>query len=227
MRPVNLNHVEKEVEMHQSNVSRAAQTHAPIVFIVDDDSVLSGAVASLLKSVGYNTRAFSGPEDMFADPLAGKAQCLVLDVRLQGYSGFDLQQRLTESDNHMPIIFMTGHGDIPMSVRAMKAGAADFLTKPFRSQDLIDAVATAVASHSEFVEKQCEIDSLRSRFECLTPREKQVMGGVVKGLLNKQIAGHLKVSEITVKLHRANMMRKLHARSIADVVRAGHQLELP
>ena len=163
---------------------------------------------------------------MLADPLAQKAGCLILDVRLQGYSGFDLQQRLTEANNRMPIIFITGHGDIPMSVRAMKAGATDFLTKPFRSQDLIDAVAVAVASYREFLEAQREIDTLRMRFECLTPREKQVMGGVVKGLLNKQIASHLGVSEITVKLHRANMMRKLQARSIADVVRAGHQLEL-
>lgn len=212
--------------MYHSTSSRTAQTNAPVVFIVDDDLVLSGSVASLLSSVGYNTKAFSGPEDMLAHPLAHKAGCLILDVRLQGYSGFDLQQRLAKADNRMPIIFMTGHGDIPMSVRAMKAGAADFLTKPFRSQDLIDAVAVAVASHCEFLEAQREIDSLRKRFECLTPREKQVMGGVVKGFLNKQIAGHLEVSEITVKLHRANMMRKLHARSIADVVRAGHQLEL-
>jgi len=200
--------------------------NAPIVFIVDDDSVLSGSIASLLKSVGYDTKAFAGPEDMLAHPLAQKAGCLILDVRLQGSSGLDLQQQLAESQNRVPIIFMTGHGDIPMSVRAMKAGAADFLTKPFRSQDLIDAVAIAVASHSEFLEKQREIDALRKRFECLTPREKQVMGGVVKGRLNKQIASDLEVSEITVKLHRANMMRKLDARSVADVVRAGHQLEL-
>lgn len=212
--------------MYHLTSPSTAQVNAPVVLIVDDDSVLSGSVASLLKSVGYDTRVFSGPEDMLAHPLARKAGCLILDVRLQGSSGFDLQQRLAESENRVPIIFMTGHGDIPMSVRAMKAGAADFLTKPFRSQDLIDAVAVAVASHSEFVEKQIEMDALRQRFECLTPREKQVLAGVVKGRLNKQIAGDLAVSEITVKLHRANMMRKLGARSIADVVRAGHQLEL-
>lgn len=212
--------------MYRPISSRTAPVNAPVVFIVDDDSVLSGSIASLLKSVGYDTEAFSGPEDMLAHPLAQKAGCLILDVRLQGSSGLDLQQQLAESHNPVPIIFMTGHGDIPMSVRAMKAGAADFLTKPFRSQDLIDAVAIAVASHSEFLEKQREIDALRQRFECLTPREKQVMGGVVKGRLNKQIASDLEVSEITVKLHRANMMRKLNARSVADVVRAGHQLEL-
>jgi FixJ family two-component response regulator len=212
--------------MYHSTSSRNWESNAPVVFIVDDDSVLSSSIASLLSSVGYNAKAFSRPEDMLADPLAQKAGCLILDVRLQGYSGFDLQQRLTEANNRMPIIFITGHGDIPMSVRAMKAGATDFLTKPFRSQDLIDAVAVAVASYREFLEAQREIDTLRMRFECLTPREKQVMGGVVKGLLNKQIASNLGVSEITVKLHRANMMRKLQARSIADVVRAGHQLEL-
>ncbi|MFJ3486037.1 response regulator transcription factor [Pseudomonas sp. NPDC090202] len=212
--------------MYQSISSKTVQSSEPIVFVVDDDPVLRGAVASLLKSVGYQVRDFSGPEGMLEHPLAEKAGCLILDVRLQGYSGLDLQQRLAETDNRLPIIFMTGHGDIPMSVRAMKAGAADFLTKPFRAQDLIDAVAVAVASHCEFLEKQRAVDSLRKRFECLTPREKQVMVGVVNGFLNKQIASQLQVSEITVKLHRANMMRKLHARSIADVVRAGHQLAL-
>jgi FixJ family two-component response regulator len=201
-------------------------TGAPIVLVVDDDQVVSGAVESLLKSVGYHVRAFSGPNEMLADPLAGVAGCLVLDVRLQGYSGFDLQQRLLESGNRLPIVFMTGHGDIPMSVRAMKAGAANFLTKPFRSQDLIDAVTEAVAAHQAYLEKQRALDALRKRFECLTPRERQVMAGVVRGLMNKQIAGDLAVSEITVKLHRANMMRKMHANTIADVVRAGHLLQI-
>ncbi|WP_346831478.1 response regulator [Pseudomonas abietaniphila] len=212
--------------MHTFTSSTLPSTGAPIVFVVDDDEVVSGAVASLLKSVGYNVRAFSGPNEMLADPLAGLAGCLVLDVRLQGYSGFDLQQRLSESGSRLPIVFMTGHGDIPMSVRAMKAGAANFLTKPFRSQDLIDAVTEAVATYQDYLEKQRALDSLRKRFECLTPRERQVMAGVVKGSMNKQIAGDLAVSEITVKLHRANMMRKMHANTIADVVMAGHQLQL-
>jgi FixJ family two-component response regulator len=212
--------------MHTFTSSTLPSTGAPIVFVVDDDEVVSGAVASLLKSVGYNVRAFSGPNEMLADPLAGLAGCLVLDVRLQGYSGFDLQQRLSESGSRLPIVFMTGHGDIPMSVRAMKAGAANFLTKPFRSQDLIDAVTEAVAAYQGYLEKQRALDSLRKRFECLTPRERQVMAGVVKGSMNKQIAGDLAVSEITVKLHRANMMRKMHANTIADVVMAGHQLQL-
>lgn len=210
--------------MHTS--SMPPPTGAPIVLVVDDDQVVSGAVESLLKSVGYHVRAFSGPNEMLADPLAGVAGCLVLDVRLQGYSGFDLQQRLLESGNRLPIVFMTGHGDIPMSVRAMKAGAANFLTKPFRSQDLIDAVTEAVAAHQAYLEKQRALDALRKRFECLTPRERQVMAGVVRGLMNKQIAGDLAVSEITVKLHRANMMRKMHANTIADVVRAGHLLQI-
>lgn len=212
--------------MHTFTSSTLPPTGAPIVFVVDDDEVVSGAVASLLKSVGYNVRAFSGPNEMLADPFAGLAGCLVLDVRLQGYSGFDLQQRLSESGSRLPIVFMTGHGDIPMSVRAMKAGAANFLTKPFRSQDLIDAVTEAVATYQAYLEKQRALDSLRKRFECLTPRERQVMAGVVKGSMNKQIAGDLAVSEITVKLHRANMMRKMHANTIADVVMAGHQLQL-
>lgn len=210
--------------MHTSSIP--PPTGAPIVLVVDDDQVVSGAVESLLKSVGYHVRAFSGPNEMLADPLAGVAGCLVLDVRLQGYSGFDLQQRLLESGNRLPIVFMTGHGDIPMSVRAMKAGAANFLTKPFRSQDLIDAVTEAVAAHQAYLEKQRALDALRKRFECLTPRERQVMAGVVRGLMNKQIAGDLAVSEITVKLHRANMMRKMHANTIADVVRAGHLLQI-
>jgi len=199
---------------------------APVVFVVDDDEVVCRAVASLLRSVGYNVQAFSGPNEMLAHPMAGVAGCLVLDVRLQGYSGFDLQHRLSQSGNRMPIIFMTGYGDIPMSVKAMKAGAANFLTKPFRSQELIDAVHDAIAIHKDYVEKQRAVDSLRKRFECLTPRERQVMGGVVNGSLNKQIASDLDVSEITVKLHRANMMRKMHVNTIADVVRAGHQLEI-
>lgn len=212
--------------MHNLTSSMPPAMSAPIVFVVDDDQVLSGAVASLLKSVGYSVREFAGPNEVLAHPLVGIAGCLILDVRLQGYSGFELQQRLLESGSRLPIIFITGYGDIPMSVRAMKAGAANFLTKPFRSQDLIDAVTEALAGHYEYLEKQRAVDSLRRRFECLTPRERQVMGGVVNGSLNKQIASDLDVSEITVKLHRANMMRKMRANTIADVVRAGHQLEL-
>lgn len=212
--------------MRNFNSSEPAMKNAPMVFVVDDDEVVCRAVASLLRSVGYNVKEFSDPNEMLAHPSARVAGCLVLDVRLQGYSGFDLQHRLSESGNNPPIIFITGHGDIPMSVRAMKAGAANFLTKPFRSQDLIDAVQEAIAVHESYLEKQRAVDSLRKRFECLTPRERQVMGGVVKGSLNKQIASDLDVSEITVKLHRANMMRKMHASTIADLVRAGYHLEL-
>ena len=212
--------------MRNFNSSEPAMKNAPIVFVVDDDEVVCRAVVSLLRSVGYNVKEFSDPNEMLVHPSARVAGCLVLDVRLQGYSGFDLQHRLSESGNNPPIIFITGHGDIPMSVRAMKAGAANFLTKPFRSQDLIDAVQEAIAVHESYLEKQRAVDSLRKRFECLTPRERQVMGGVVKGSLNKQIASDLDVSEITVKLHRANMMRKMHASTIADLVRAGYHLEL-
>lgn len=206
--------------------STPSATSASMVFVVDDDQALSGAVASLLESVGYSVKEFSNPTEVLEDPLVAMAGCLIVDVRLKGYSGFELQQRILESGSRLPIIFMTGHGDIPMSVRAMKAGAANFLTKPFRSQDLIDAVTEALAGYYEYIEKQKTLDSLRERFDYLTPRERQVMRGVVNGLLNKQIASDLDVSEMTVKLHRANMMRKMHINTIADVVRAGHKLGL-
>jgi FixJ family two-component response regulator len=198
----------------------------PIVFVVDDDEVLRHALGSLLRSVGYDVREFSNPQEMIEHPLADAAGCLLLDVRLQGYSGFDVQLQLSESGSGMPIIFMTGHGDIPMSVRAMKAGAVDFFAKPFRQQDLLDSVAKALEAHRQCVEKQQHLQSLRKRFECLTPREKQVMTGVISGLLNKQIAGDLEISEITVKLHRANTMRKMCVATLADLVRAGQQLQL-
>ncbi|MDH0748893.1 response regulator [Pseudomonas sp. GD03842] len=212
--------------MQNMMVATATRMDEPVVFVVDDDPVLSGALASLLRSVGHHVVALGDPEELFLHPLAGQAACLILDVRLQGYSGFDLQRRLSDAGSRLPVIFITGYGDIPMSVRAMKAGAVDFLTKPFSSQDLIDAVARALAVYAEYLQKQEAVDALRRRFECLTPRERQVMGGVANGFLNKQIASQLEVSEITVKLHRANMMKKMHVRTVADVVRASRQLEL-
>jgi len=145
---------------------------------------------------------------------------------LRGYSGFDVQQQVTEAELSMPVIFMSGHGDVPMSVRAMKAGAVDFLVKPFRHQDVLDSVAKALAKHHESLARQREFACLCARYECLTPREKQVMGGVYKGLMNKQIAGELSVSEVTVKVHRANTMRKMRVSTIADLVRAGQRLNL-
>lgn len=205
---------------------KACVTNVPTVFVVDDDEVLCGAVASLLRSVGYQVKEFSTPEAMLAHPLAKVAGCLILDVRLRGQSGFDVQQQLSDAGIGMPIIFMTGHGDVPMSVRAMKAGAADFFAKPFRQQDLLDAVAKALESHQLSLEKSHRLDTLRSRFELLTPREKQVMCGVVHGLLNKQIAGDLELCEITVKQHRANMMRKMRTSNLATLVRAGYDLKL-
>ncbi|MFK3799996.1 MULTISPECIES: response regulator transcription factor [unclassified Pseudomonas] len=213
--------------MHNMTLAITTRMSDSVVFVVDDDPVLREALASLLRSVGYRVVALGDPDELFSHPLAKRAGCLILDVRLQGCSGFDLQQRLTDSGSRLPIIFITGHGDIPMSVRAMKAGATDFLTKPFRSQALIDAVASALTGYAEYLEQQRAVDVLRKRFDCLTPRERQVMGGVANGFLNKQIASQLEVSEITVKLHRANMMRKLHASTVADVVRASHQLQLP
>lgn len=201
-------------------------TKAPIVFVVDDDEVLCGAVASLLRSVGYQVNEFSNPQAMLAHPLAKVAGCLILDVRLRGQSGFDVQAQLTESGIDVPVIFMTGHGDVPMSVRAMKAGAVDFFAKPFRQQDLLDSVASALDVYRLSLEKNQRLESLRARFELLTPREKQVMCGVVHGLLNKQIASDLDLCEITVKQHRANMMRKMRFPNLASLVRAGYDLKL-
>jgi len=215
-----------DFRMGTAKAAKPATVEAPVVFVVDDDDVLRGALGSLLRSVGYTVAEFSSPQDMLDHPLADSAGCLLLDVRLQGYSGFDVQLALSESGSGMPIIFMTGHGDIPMSVRAMKAGAVDFFAKPFRQQDLLDSVARAVEDHRQRVEKQRNLQLMRHRFESLTPREKQVMRGVVDGLLNKQIAGNLEISEITVKLHRANTMRKMGVGTLADLVRAGRQLAL-
>lgn len=212
--------------MRSSNFKPPALNQRSIVFVVDDDAVVRGGLSSLLRSAGYLVQEFENPPEMLAHPLVGSAGCLLLDVRLRGYSGFEVQQHVVDAQLTMPIIFMSGHGDVPMSVRAMKAGAVDFLVKPFRHQDVLDSVALALAKHHESVSRQRELTCLCARYECLTPREKQVMGGVVKGLLNKQIAGELSVSEVTVKVHRANTMRKMRASTIADLVRAGQQLNL-
>lgn len=212
--------------MEFSNSKPPALNLRSIVFVVDDDAVVRGGLSSLLRSAGYVVQDFENPPEMLEHPLVGSAGCLLLDVRLRGYSGFDVQQQVTEAELSMPVIFMSGHGDVPMSVRAMKAGAVDFLVKPFRHQDVLDSVAKALAKHHESLARQREFACLCARYECLTPREKQVMGGVYKGLMNKQIAGELSVSEVTVKVHRANTMRKMRVSTIADLVRAGQRLNL-
>ncbi|WP_150731963.1 response regulator transcription factor [Pseudomonas fluorescens] len=197
-----------------------------IVLVVDDDDVVRRALSSLLRSVGYSVEEFAHPSEMLVHPSARVAGCMILDVRLQGCSGFDVQAQMSESGILMPIIFMTGHGDIPMSVKAMKAGAVDFFSKPFNQQDLLDSVAGALATYRRDFKRLKDLRDLRERFDSLTPREKQVMHGVTQGLLNKQIAGDLRISEVTVKLHRANTMRKMSAATNADLIRAGQELSL-
>ncbi len=207
----------------------AAKTEArsavePIVFIVDDDQPLTDALRRLFRTVGLRTEVFGSAGDLLRAPLPDAPGCLVLDVRLPGLSGLDLQAELANADIRLPVVFMTGHGDIPMSVRAMKAGAVDFLTKPFRDQDMIDAVVGAIERDRKRREGSAELSRLRAMFETLSAREQEVMGLVTAGLMNKQVAGELGLSEITVKIHRGNVMRKMEVRSLADLVRAAELL---
>jgi FixJ family two-component response regulator len=196
------------------------------VFVVDDDAGMRGSLRSLLESVGLRVEMFgSAPEFLQSRP-SNIAGCLVLDIRLPGVSGLDFQDDLAKADIHIPIIFMTGHGDIPMSVKAMKAGAVDFLTKPFRDQDMLDAVTKALERDRKRREDEQAFSGLRHLFESLTPREREVIALVTAGLMNKQIAAELGVSEITVKIHRGHVMRKMGARSLADLVRMAEMLEI-
>jgi FixJ family two-component response regulator len=196
------------------------------VIVVDDDSAIREALQSLLGSVGLRVNVFGSVQELLAGQPPDGPCCLVLDVRLPGQSGLDLQDELVRTGNHMPIIFISGHGDIPMSVRAMKAGALEFLTKPFRDQDLLDAVQLALERDRSRLLQNLAGETLRQRFEELTPREKEVMALVASGRLNKQIGGILGVSEITVKVHRGQVMRKMEARSLADLVRMADKLGL-
>ena len=191
----------------------------PIVFVVDDDASLRAALAELFASVGLRVEAFGSAAEFLRRELPDGPSCLVLDVRLPGQSGLDFQADLARTNVQLPIIFITGHGDIPMTVRAMKAGAVEFLTKPFRDQDLLDAVQRALDLDRVRREERRSVDELRARFQSLTPREQEVITLVSAGLLNKQIAGELGVTEITVKVHRGNGMRKMGARTLADMMR--------
>ena len=195
-----------------------------IVFVIDDDPSIREAITSLIRSVGMSVQAFGSAKDFMASSRPNAPACLVLDVRMPGLSGLELQRELTDAGISIPIIFITGHGDIPMSVRAMKAGAVEFLTKPFRDQDLLDAIEQAIDRDRELRKQQAGIADLRDRFERLTPREREVMELVVAGLLNKQIAVRLGISEITVKLHRHQVMEKMKADSLADLVRMSEKL---
>lgn len=191
----------------------------PLVVVVDDDDGMRDGLRDVLASVGIESLGFGSTADLLANPLPDRPGCLVLDVRLPGLSGLDLQAKLNSMGNTRPIIFMTGYGDVPMTVRAMKAGAIDFLMKPFRDQEMLDAVGIAIErdlAHRSQVDAAAETKTLAAT---LTPRERQVMAAVARGLLNKQVAHELSLSEVTVKIHRGNVMRKMKAASLADLVR--------
>ena len=195
------------------------------VFVIDDDPAIRQGISSLLRSVNIGAEIFSSPQEFSPDKLPDAPCCLVLDVRFRSASGLDLQAELDNAGINIPIVFITGHGDIPMTVRAMKAGAVEFLTKPFRDQDLLDAIGIALERDRQQREKNKSLAIIRSCFETLTPREQQVFALVSSGLMNKQIAGQLAVSEITVKVHRGNLTRKMGARSVAELVRMADALK--
>lgn len=198
----------------------------PIVFVVDDDPSMRRALDNLIQSVGFRVELFSSCQEFLVHKRAMAPACLVLDVRLKGLSGLELQRELTAADDPIPIIFITGHGDIPMTVRAMKAGAIEFLPKPFRDQDLLDAIHQAIQRDTHQLAQQSKAVELRARYETLTPRERDVMGLVVRGLLNKQISGDLGTSEATVKVQRAQVMHKMQADSVPELVRMFETLGL-
>ena len=208
-----------ELILAQRSAKSADATDQPFVFVVDDDASVRAGLARLLRSVQLSVEVFASAQEFLATERRDVPSCLVLDVRLPGLSGFDFQVELTKADIRIPIIFITGHGDIPMTVRAMKAGAVDFLAKPFRDQDLLDAVATAIQHDRARREHENTVADLKIHFASLTPREREIMALVASGLMSKQIAPRIELSEITVKVHRSHIMKKMGARSVADLVR--------
>ena len=201
-----------------------ARDPTQLVFVIDDDASMREAIGRLLRAIGLTVRTFGSAREFLSTPLPDIPACVVLDVRLPGLSGLDLQREMVEKGIHVPVIFITGHGDIPMSVQAMKAGAVEFLTKPFRDQDLLDAVRSGIHRDREGRKERTELAALREGLSHLTRRERQVMALVVAGLLNKQIALRLGTSEKTIKIHRSQVMRKMHADSLAELVRMSQKL---
>jgi len=198
-----------------------------VVFVVDDDAAVRRSLENLIRSVGLRAETFASAQEFLRSKRPDVPACLVLDVRLPDLSGLDLQKRMAEADMEIPIIFITGHGDIPMTVQAMKAGAVEFLTKPFREQELLDAIQQALGRDSQAREQRAEIEGLRRRYRALTPRERDVLARVVTGLLNKQIAAELGTSEAAVKVHRQHVMAKMEAGSLAELVRMADRLGIP
>lgn len=203
----------------QGSANAKEPAAGPIVFVVDDDVSMRRALTNLFQSVGLDVVAFSSAPEVLQSKLPDVPSCLVLDIRLPGLSGLDLQAELTKANIHIPIIFITGHGDIPMTVRAMKSGAVDFLTKPFRDQELLDAVVGAIERDRRRREVEKTVANLQSLLDTLSPREQEVLTRVASGLMNKQIAAELGLAEITVKIYRGHVMKKMGARSLADLIR--------